>query len=284
MFQAAVDRHETVFVPIGEISWPGRCRLRSRTNLIGLHPRQTWLRPRTVRRALVIRSGRRPWWRRRPAVATSLSGLGLETARRHGRLGQHPLAVGPRLLPRGRHHAVREMASRGRRERRSGLHVPRTAQVRRVGPRWRRCPVEHLECERLGGQTDCWSSTRPSPACLRGLGRAPPTPRGGPPARRELGFLGLQTDDHIYGWQSQAVELDHCHDLLFANSVFFRVATVLGPSPYGVGLLNSRNIVFRGNRGYRDKTPEFTQWGASVADLGTGRSVPEPEFTVVEIR
>jgi hypothetical protein len=97
-------------------------------------------------------------------------------------------------------------------------------------------------------------------------------------------FLGLQTEDHIYGWQSQAVELDDCHDLLFANSVFFRVATVLGPSPYGVGLRNSRNIVFRGNRGYRDKTPEYTQWGASVADLRTGRTVPDPEFAVLEIR
>jgi hypothetical protein len=46
-------------------------------------------------------------------------------------------------------------------------------------------------------------------------------------------FLGLQTEDHIYGWQSQAVELDHCR---------------------------------------------------SVADLGTGRTVPDPEFTVVTIR
>jgi hypothetical protein len=97
-------------------------------------------------------------------------------------------------------------------------------------------------------------------------------------------FLGLQTEDHIYGWQSQAVELDGCHDLLFANSVFFRVATVLGPSPYGVGLRNSRAITFRGNRGYRDKTPEFTQWGASVADLRTGRTVPDLEFAVLEIR
>lgn len=59
---------------------------------------------------------------------------------------------------------------------------------------------------------------------------------------------------------------------------------VLGPSPYGTGLRNCHDIVFRGNRGYRDKTPEFTQWGAAVADLRTGRTVPEPEFASLIIR
>lgn len=97
-------------------------------------------------------------------------------------------------------------------------------------------------------------------------------------------FFGLQTEDHIYGWQSQALELDRCHHLLFANSVLFRVATVLGPSPYGAGLRDGHDIVFRGTRGYRDKTPEFTQWGAAVADVRSGRGVPDPEFAVLTVR
>ena len=44
VFQDAVDRHENVFVPIGEYLLAGTLRLRHRTNLIGLHRRQTWLR------------------------------------------------------------------------------------------------------------------------------------------------------------------------------------------------------------------------------------------------
>ncbi|MEV6269859.1 hypothetical protein AB0L64_22010 [Kribbella sp. NPDC051936] len=61
-------------------------------------------------------------------------------------------------------------------------------------------------------------------------------------------------------------------------------ATVLGPSPYGAGLRNCHDIVFRGIRGYRDKTPEFTQWGAAVAHVRSGRGVPDPEFAVLTVR
>ncbi|MFW6722634.1 hypothetical protein ACHZ98_21190 [Streptomyces sp. MAR4 CNY-716] len=43
VFQAAVDRHETVFVPIGRYLLTDTLKLCARTNLIGLHPRQTWL-------------------------------------------------------------------------------------------------------------------------------------------------------------------------------------------------------------------------------------------------
>ena len=53
VFQAAVDRHETVFVPIGEYLLAGTLWLRNWTNLIGLHPRQTWLR--TPERYVVLR-------------------------------------------------------------------------------------------------------------------------------------------------------------------------------------------------------------------------------------
>ncbi|GAA3714902.1 hypothetical protein GCM10022224_095690 [Nonomuraea antimicrobica] len=65
--------------------------------------------------------------------------------------------------------------------------------------------------------------------------------------------------------------------------MFFRVATVLGPHPHAVSVRDVERVLLRGNRGYRDKTPEFTQWGVAVIDHATGRTVPEIEFTLVEI-
>jgi hypothetical protein len=284
VFQTAVDRHDTVFVPIGAYLLAGTLRLRHRSNLIGLHPRQTWLRTPDgtpyfgdpLRPKALVETP--------PGGRNIVHGLGLDTARDtagsvnvlwqsgHGSyladlttqfVKWHPEDVAsgdPGYTYRGKHKygvwvrggggvLSNVWTANGWAD--NGLLVEHST----VPTRAYEVSVEHHQYREV---------------VLRHV------------ANWE--FLGLQTEDHIYGWQSQAVELDHCHDLLFANSVFFRVATVLGPSPYGVGLRNSRNITFRGNRGYRDKTPEFTQWGAAVADVRSGRIVSDPEFAVLAIQ
>jgi hypothetical protein len=284
VFQAAVDRHENVFVPIGEYVLAGTLRLRQNTNLIGLHPRQTWLR--TPDGTPYFGDPDRP----RALVETPFGGrnivhgLGLDTARntpgavniswRSGRgsyladlatqfVKWHPDDVpggDPGYTYKGKHKYgiwVRGgggvlsniWSSNGWAD--NGLLVEHSS----VPTSAYELSIEHHQHrEVVLRQVSGWQ------------------------------FFGLQTEDHIYGWQSQAVELDRCHHLLFGNSVLFRVATVLGPYPYGVGLRDCHDIVFRGTRGYRDKTPEFTQWGAAVADVRTGRTVPDPEFAVLEIR
>jgi hypothetical protein len=93
----------------------------------------------------------------------------------------------------------------------------------------------------------------------------------------------LQTEDHIYGWESQAVELVDVHDVLFGNTVFFRVATVLGPYPYAVSVQDSTNVVIRGTRGYRPDNIANTRWGATVADVASGSAVPELEVVYLGI-
>ncbi|MEI8407621.1 MULTISPECIES: glycosyl hydrolase family 28-related protein [unclassified Kribbella] len=283
VFQAAVDRHETVFVPIGEYLLAGTLRLGHRTNLIGLHPRQTWLRTPDGTPCFGDPERPKALVETPPGGRNIVVGLGLDTARNtpgsvniRWQSGSgsyladittqfvkwHPEDVAsgdPGYTYRGKHKygvwvrgggGVLSNIWSGNGWADNGLLVEHST----VPTRAYEVSVEHHQFREV---------------VLRHV------------ANWE--FLGLQTEDHIYGWQSQAVELDHCLDLLFANSVFFRVATVLGPSPYGVGLRSSRNIVFRGNRGYRDKTPGFTQWGVSVADVRTGRTVPDLEFALIDI-
>lgn len=283
VFQAAVDRHDTVFVPIGRYVLSDTLKLRRTSNLIGLHPRQTWLlavdgHPHFTDpgapRALVStpRGGR-----------NTVTGLGLDTARqtpgavnllwRSGAdsyladittqfVKWHPADApsgDPGYTYRGAHKYgiwvrggggtfVNVWSINGWAE--NGLLVEDTD----VPARLYELSIEHHETREV---------------VLRGVSG--------------WRFLGLQTEDHIYGWRSQAVEIERCRDILLANSVLFRVATVLGPHPYGVSVRDSRRVTLRGNRGYRDKTPEFTQWGAAVFDHRSGRSVPEIEFTLIEI-
>ncbi|GAA3714906.1 hypothetical protein GCM10022224_095700 [Nonomuraea antimicrobica] len=81
VFQASVDRHDTVYVPMGQYVMSGTLRRRRTSTLIGLHPRQTWLpavdghpgfSDPAAPRALVStpRGGR-----------NTVTGLGLDTAR-----------------------------------------------------------------------------------------------------------------------------------------------------------------------------------------------------------
>ncbi|MFG1707542.1 glycosyl hydrolase family 28-related protein [Nonomuraea sp. M3C6] len=284
VFQAAVDRYDTVFVPIGQYLLTDTLRLRRASNLIGLHPRQTWLlgadgHPNFADpdspRALVStpRGGR-----------NIVTGIGFDTARQTAGavnllwqsasgsyladvttqfVKWHPADApsgDPGYTYRGAHKYgiwvrggggtfANVWSMNGWAE--NGLLVEDTD----VPARLYEISVEHHETREVV-------------------------------LRRVSGwrFLGLQTEDHIYGWRSQAVEIERSRDILLANSVLFRVATVLGPYPYGVSVRDARRVTLRGNRGYRDKTPEFTQWGAAVLDHDTGRTVPEVEFTLVEIR
>ncbi|TCC53731.1 hypothetical protein E0H75_08640 [Kribbella capetownensis] len=284
VFQAAVDRHETVFVPIGAYVLAGTLRLRKNSNLIGLHPRQTWLR--TPDGTSYFGDPERP----RALVETPaggrniVHGLGLDTAQNTP--GSVNISWGS-----GRASYLADITTQ------FVKWHPDDVASGDPGYTYKGKHKYGVWVRGGGGVlSNIWSAAGWADSGLLVESSSVPTSayelsiehhRYREVVLRHVSgwrFFGLQTEDHIYGWQSQAVELDHCHDLRFANSVLFRVATVLGPSPYGVGLEQSRDITFRGNRGYRDKTPEFTQWGASAADIRTARVVPDPEFTLLEIR
>ncbi|WP_049564796.1 glycosyl hydrolase family 28-related protein [Streptomyces sp. SBT349] len=284
VFQAAVDRYDTVFVPIGRYLLTGSLTLGRDSNLIGLHPRQTCVvaadgHPHfcdpDAPRALVEtpRGGR-----------NTVTGLGLDTAR------QTPGAVN--LLWRsGPRSYLADVTTQFVKWHPAGVPTGDPGYTYRGAHKYG-------VWVRGGGGTfaNIWSMNgwaengllvedTDVPARLYEVSVEHHETRE-VVLRRVSGwdFLGLQTEDHIHGWRSQAVEIERGDDLLFANSVFFRVATVEGPHPYAVSVRDSGRVTLRGNRGYRDKTPEFTQWGTAVVDHGSGRTVPEVEFTLIEVR
>lgn len=288
IFQAALDAHTTVYVPMGKYLLSDTLELGPENNLVGLHPRQTWLAipdrapgfddPDAPRAILSTPLGGR----------NVVHGLGLDTSRTnpgaaqvHWRSGANsllsdiatqfvkwapeetkpgdPTTGDPGYEYRGRTKynfwvdggggtllnlwAVAGWAD-------NGLLIENTD----VPGRLYEVSVEHHEHREV---------------VLRNV------------TGWEL--HALQTEDHIYGWRSQAVEIADSRDLLFGNTVFFRVATVLGPYPYAIGIENSSDVVVRGTRGYRNVNTANTRWGATIRDVLTGREVPDLEVAYLGV-
>jgi hypothetical protein len=288
IFQQAIDEHDTVHVPMGRYLIGDTLRLRPHSNLIGLHPRQTWLVLPDGDPAFADPDRPKAMIQTPPGGANYVVGLGLDSARQtpgsvhvHWRSGAHshladvttqfvkwhpeqtepgdPGPGDPGYAYRGRHKysfwvqggggtfaniwSVAGWAD-------NGFLVEDTA----VRGRMYEVSVEHHEHREV---------------VMRRV--------------RNWELHALQTEDHIYGWRSQAVELEDVHDVLFGNTVFFRVATVLGPYPYAVGVKDSSGIVIRGTRGYRPDNVANTRWGATIADVVTGRSVPELDVAYLAV-
>ncbi|WP_202535119.1 MULTISPECIES: glycosyl hydrolase family 28-related protein [unclassified Streptomyces] len=285
VFQTAVDQHDVVFVPIGRYLLTDTLKLRRTTQLIGLHPRQTWLLaadghpnfsdPETPRALVATPKGGR----------NTITGIGLDTA-------QHTPGAVNLMWQSADGSYLADIATQFVK-----WHPEGAPEAGNPGYTYRGAH-KYTIWVRGGGGTfaNIWSGNgwaengllaedTTEPARLYGLSVEHHETREVVLRRvSDWQFLGLQTEDHIHGWRSQAVEIERSRDLQFANSVFFRVATVLGPHPYSVGIRDSKRITLRGHRGFRDKTPEYTQWGAAVSDRHTGRTVPEVEYTLIRTR
>ncbi|MFI6821916.1 glycosyl hydrolase family 28-related protein [Micromonospora sp. NPDC050187] len=288
IFQQAVDRYDTVYVPMGQYLIGDTLRLRPKSNLIGLHPRQTWLKLPDGSPAFSDPDRPKAMIETPRGGTNHVTGLGLDSAQQtpgavqvlwrsgarshladtltqfvkwHPEQTQpgDPSAGDPGYQYRGRHKYnfwvqggggtfVNLWSVAGWAD--NGFLVEDTSVRGRVYE----VSVEHHEHREV---------------VLRRV--------------RNWEFHALQTEDHIYGWRSQAVELDDVHDVLFGNTVFFRVATVLGPYPYAVGIRNSSGIVIRGTRGYRPDNTANTRWGATIADVVTGRTVGELEVAYLGV-
>src|SRR5690606_2726551 len=95
-FQQAIDEHDTVYVPMGRYLIGDTLRLRPRSNLIGLHPRQTWLALPDADPAFADPDRPKAMIQTPPGGVNYVVGLGLDSARQtpgsvhvHWRSGAH---------------------------------------------------------------------------------------------------------------------------------------------------------------------------------------------------
>ncbi|WP_239930428.1 glycosyl hydrolase family 28-related protein [Streptomyces sp. COG20] len=153
VFQAAVDQHDVVFVPIGPLP-PDRHTQTAPHHPADRPPPATDLAARRRPPPQLLRAADPPSPRVHPQRRPQhhhRDRPGHRSA--HPGRGQPPVAVRRRLLP-GRHrHPVRQVAPRGsRRDRQPRLHLPRHTQIHHLGTRRRRHLRQHLERQRLGRQ------------------------------------------------------------------------------------------------------------------------------------
>lgn len=284
VFQLALASHRTIHVPMGQYLLSGTLRLNQNNNLIGLHPRQTWL----------MIDDRNPRFadpdQPRAVVETPLDGLniitgiGIDTAR------HNPGAASIRWRSRDGSLLADSLTQFVK------YHVDGVPEQQRHDPGY-----AFIGRHKYNYWIDGGGGTLISLWAMAGFadnGLLIDNPRT--PGRtyqlsvehhqyretvlrnvHDWTFYSLQTENHIYGNNSQAVEITDSTGLRFANLLAFRVATIIGPHPHAVTLANSHDIQIRQTPyGYRDKNQDNTIWKTFVHDHDTGQSVPETEFTL----
>lgn len=288
VFQAAIDTHRTVYVPLGRYSITDTLHLGRGASLIGLHPRQAWLTLPDRAEAFADREAPAAIVETADHGTNAVSGIGLDTnATNPGAAHVRWRSGAESLLSDVTTQFVKwapDVTSPGE----PGEGDP--------GYAYRGDTRYNFWIDGGGGSfVNLWAVAgwadngffaehTKVPSTLYQLSIEHHRHRE--VVLHEVTgweFHALQTEDHIYGWESQAVEIVDSRDIRFANTVFFRVATVLGPYPYAIGIERSTEIVVRGTRGYRDTNIANTRWGATIRDLETGREVPEIDVAYLAV-
>lgn len=275
-------------MPIGEYLLSDTLQLRPRNNLIGLNPRQTWLKLIDEAPAFADPEHPRAIVETPPGGKNIVAGLGLDTNRWNPGSAQVHWQSGP-------HSMLSDVTTQFVKW--SPAHTePGNPGTGDPGYAYRGASKYNFWVDGGGGSfINLWSAYGWSengffaentdvPATLYQVSVEHHRYRE-VVLRNVKGWElhALQTEDHIYGWESQAVEIVDSDDLLLANTVFFRVATVLGPHPYAIGVQNSTDIRVRGTRGYRDVNVDNTRWGATIRDVASGREIPELEVAYLTL-
>ena len=288
VFQQALREHETVYVPIGQYQLSDTLELRPENNLLGLHPRQTWLALPDRAPGFAHADQPRAMLHTPEDGSNFVSGLGLDTA------ATNPGAVQIHWQSGARSH-LSDVATQ------FVKWAPETTQpgnptVGNPGYQYRGQTKYNFWIDGGGGTfVNLWAvagyaengffveNTR-VPGSVYEI--SVEHHRHHEVVLHDVHgweFHALQTEDHIYGWESQALELESVSDILLANTVFFRVATVLGPYPFAIGIADSSDVEIRGTRGYRPDNIDNTRWGATVRDTNTGNELSALEVAYAGI-
>jgi len=76
-----------------------------------------------------------------------------------------------------------------------------------------------------------------------------------------------------------ALRIENSSNLLFANTLFYRVVSCYVPHPHAISVSDSKDIRFRNTHLYSNSKVSFD---ATVFDPGTGVEVRDPDFAVLD--
>lgn len=93
---------------------------------------------------------------------------------------------------------------------------------------------------------------------------------------RNWKLYGFQTEEETReGPECQPVDMNNCHDMMFAGTNTFRVIKVVTPWPYAFKISNCSNIVFRNLRNYGQVKQPFNY---VLSDLNTDQKITPWSF------
>jgi sugar lactone lactonase YvrE len=94
-------------------------------------------------------------------------------------------------------------------------------------------------------------------------------------------FYALQfEEEREEGPRALPLRIENCSNLQFANTFFYRVVSCFVPHPHAVSVQKSRNIHFRNAHVYSNSKVSFD---SSVLEADTGREVRDSDFAVLDV-
>ncbi len=282
----AIAKHRTLYLPTGWYCVSDTLTLRPDTVLIGLHPSATVINVPEETPAFQGTGAPKPVIEAPQGGANIVTGIGVYTG------AINPRAVGVKWMA-GANSLMNDVRLLGG----HGTRVPgERGAFGRLGNRdaWN-TQYASLWVTDGGGGTfkDIWT---PSPYAQAGMHISDTSTSGRVYAmslehhvRNEMivrnvshwRFYAVQfEEEREEGPKALPLEIDHCSDLQFANTWFYRVISCFVPFPHATKISESRDIRFRNLHCYSNSRVSFD---STIFEATAGAEVRDSEFAVLDV-
>jgi sugar lactone lactonase YvrE len=282
----AIANHRVIYLPIGVYRVTDTLRLRPDTVLIGLQPGSTVLYVANESEAFMDADAPRPVIETPPGGTNILSGIGVYTG------AVNPGAVGIKWMA-GANSLVNDVRLHGG----HGTRLPGDigdSRGRDHRDHWDTQPPSLWVTDGGGGVfKDIWT---PSPYAKAGMMVSDTSTRGrlyAMSAEHHVShevILRKVTGWRFYGLQFEAEReespkalpllIEDSHDVLFANTFFYRVVSSFEPYAAATVVRDSTDIRFRNVHIYSNSKVSYD---SAVRDAESGAEVRDPEFAVLDV-
>ncbi len=284
--QQAIDTHRTLYFPIGVYRVSDTLRLRPDTELIGLQPGSTAIYVANGTPGFSDHSKPRPVIQSASGGTNIISGIGVYTGT------VNPGAVGIKWTA-DEDSLINDVRLHGG----HGTRLPgdiHDSRGRENSEHWDRQHASLWVTDGGGGVfKDIWT---PSPYAKAGLLVTDTSTRGrlyAMSAEHHVSnevvlrhvsnwcFYGLQFEaERVESPRALQLSLEDSHDVLFANTFFYRVVSSFEPYPMAVKVSQSSGIRFRNVHVYSNSKVSYDN---AVRVVDSGLEVRDPEFAVLDV-